>query len=200
MSRIIILALVTVLIGGGVVAFVLFQTSQPNDLPRAAGPRQLGDFLAQEHLAAASASSHDHFDVKTPEALASSTSVWLGRRMDFDDTLFAQGSGLRFIGARQIGVPAQPTGPGSPDGAAAHLLFATDGGAWASAFIQGFRARPDLDMNTAYSLDARNLGDGSPIIVWRPGGQVYYLVSESAEGAAVLRRALNVPEPGRRYR
>jgi hypothetical protein len=188
--RVIMIALVTLLIGGAVVAVVVFQNSRPDNVPTAPGARALGTFFAEEHMAAARSSSHDDFVVRTPEELRGQTSAWIGRQMEFEETLLASDSGLRFIGAREVNIP----GPGR----SAHLLFATDAGVWASVFLQQYLAKPELEMNEAYSLDVRGLG--APVVVWRPGGQIHYLVSEQPEGVATLRRALGIPEPARRYR
>jgi hypothetical protein len=189
--RLLLVGLVTLLVGGVIVGYVLFSQSTPDGLPAAAGSRSLADYLAREHLAAAQ-QGPQQFTVKTPEAFKERTGVWLGRQMEFEESLFGPESGLQFIGARESQVP----GPGN----SVHMLFATEDGTRASVFLQQYRATPVLDRNVGYALAAPALGSGAPpVVVYLPGGQTHYLVSQKAEGVAALRNALEVPEPAKRY-
>jgi hypothetical protein len=190
--RMVIIAVVTLLIGGGIVGVILFKNATPEGLPAAAGHRQLAEYLAQEHLAVARSGSAEQFSARTPEEVPDRSSQWIGRRMEFEDTLFAEDSGLRFIGAREAHIPGT--------GRSAHLLFAAEDGTYASLFLQQYLAQPATTPNVAYSLPASRLGrDAPPVIIWRTGGQVHFLVSQKPEGVAALRRSLGIPEPTQKY-
>jgi hypothetical protein len=190
--RLLLVGLVTLLVGGAIVGFVLFRQATPDGLPTAAGSRALADYLAREHLAAAQQGGAQQFTVQTHESFKEQTGVWLGRQMEYEETLFAPDSGVRFIGASESQVP----GPGR----SVHMLFATADGAWASVFLQQYRATPTLDRGVGYTLPAPALGKGAPpIMVYLPGGQTHYLVSQKPEGVAALRRALELPEPSKKY-
>lgn len=187
--RVLIIAVATLLIGGIVVGVVLFQQSRPEGVVRAAGISQIAAFLADEHMTAARSGSAQSFTVTEPEELPPQMSIWVGQQRSFEETLFAPEHGLRFIGARRSMVP----GP-TPDNSA-HLMFTTEDGAWASVFLGRYYEPPVMQMGQSYSISAPQLGSGAPpIVAHRPGGLVFYLVSEKPEGVAALQRALNVPE------
>jgi hypothetical protein len=190
--RLILIGLVTLLLGGGVVAFVLMQNAQPDGIPAAAGNRALADYLASEHVAATKAGGASQFTVTDPEDFKEKTGVWLGRQMEYEETLFGAESGLRLIGARETQVP----GPGR----SVHMLLSMADGSLASLFLQQYRATPELDRNVGYTLQASALGNvAPPILVYLPGGQTHYIVSEKPECVAAVRKALGMPEPTKKY-
>src|SRR5690606_17211278 len=114
-------------------------------MPTAAGHRDLTGFLLAEHRAAAQTGAGGRYDATTEEEFRARTGVWLGRQMEWAESLFAEGSGVRFIGARESRVP----GPGR----SVHVLVDA-GGQWGSIFLQQYRAMPELERNVAYSLPA----------------------------------------------
>jgi hypothetical protein len=69
-----------------------------------------------------------------------------------------------------------------------------------SLFVMKNWEQPAIGDAEAYVLAGRGLGAGAPpIAIWRRGGLVYALVSNTPEGMAVLRQALGAPEPKKPY-
>ena len=183
-------AILILLTAAGVLTAYLV-ASKPEGLPREAGKGELAAFLSDEHKAAFREGTNfsQKFPVTDSAGLADGLRDWVGNAMTFDH-LFP-GGGVKLLGAGRSAVPGF--------GVSAHLrLEGSASPSQLSLFIKQYRQMPVLDDLTAYSLPGRGLGDGG-ILVWRRGGQIYYLVSNSQAGLGVLRQALGAPEPKKPY-
>jgi hypothetical protein len=101
---------------------------------------------------------------------------------------------MRFLSAGRSAVP------GTGESAHLRLAGAADDSATCSLFIKQYRQLPPLDDMAVYSLAGRGLGDGAPpILIWRRGGLVYHLVSNTEAGLGLLRKGLGAPEPKKPY-
>lgn len=194
MARLVLVGIITLIVGGAIVGFVLFQSSQPDDVPRAAGTRSVGEYLVQEHLAVVQSPSPQAFTVRTPQEFCDNTGVWIGRQMEYQDTLLAPDSGIEMVGGRESSVPG-------PQGArSAHLLVKTSDGKLVSIFLQQYRAQPVTEANVTYSLAPRGLGAGAPpVLIWRSGGQTHFLISQQADALKAVQTVLGIPDPTKKY-
>lgn len=181
-----------------VVTLYVVESSPPKDLPRSAANGELSAYLSDEFKAVSREGTRleQKLPVTDPAQISESLHNWIGQAITVEE-LFP-GGGIRVLGTGPAAVP----GPGK----SVHLKLAVEGdkGGVAkselSLLIQMYRQMPVLDDKGAYTLPGRGLGvDAPPITVWRRGGLVCYLVSNTKSGMAALRQALGASEPNKPY-
>jgi len=187
-------AILILLTAAGVLTTFLL-ASRAGTEPRSAAKGELSAYLSDEHKAAFREGTRleQKFPVTDPAGIAALLQNRIGTAISFEE-LFT-GGGLKLLSAGPSSVPG--------DGQSVHLRLASLPGKPAtevqfSLFIKQYRQLPKLDDMTALTLPGRGLGD-APIVVWRKGGLIYYLVANSADGIAVLRQGLGTPEPKNPY-
>jgi len=176
-----------IVLAGLVVLAVFLVASQPEEGPRSAGKGELAAFLSDEHKAAFREGTRleAKYTITDAAKLGEGLAQWLGTNKPFEE-LFP-GSGVKLLGAGKSAVPGA--------GESAHLRLAAEGtAAEMSLFIKQYRQLPRVDEGM-YTLPGR----GTVIEVWRRGGLLYFLVSNTAEGVAVLRKGMGAPEPIKPY-
>lgn len=187
--------LVLLLIGLVGVGIAYFITSQPKEPPRSAAKGELSAYLSEEFKAIGRDAklSEKKFPVTDAEQVPGSLHNWIGQEITVAE-LFP-GGGVKMLGAGPAAVP----GPGksmqfrlAPEKA--------DVKGELSLFIQQYRQMPVLDDKTSYTLPGRGLGAGAPdITIWRRGGLLCCLVSNTTQGMGLLRQALGAEEPKKPY-
>lgn len=185
------IAAALILLSAGVVAGVYLVASRPGTSERAANKGELSAFLSDEHKAAFREGTklEQKFPVKDPVTLASSMREWVGKSISWEE-LFPGGQ-VKFLGAGKSAVP------GAGSSVQLRISASNENG---SVFIQQYRKKPELEDGGAWKLPGRNLGEGAPpILVWRRGGLVYYLVAENGAAMGLMREGMKAPQPNKQY-
>jgi len=183
--------------GGVAAAYLIVVKKESANLPRPAAKGELSAYLSDEFKAANREGTRleKKFPVTDPAQFAESMQSWVGPKVTWEE--FFPGGGVKMLGAGAAAVP------GPEPAKSAHIQLAPEPdktNLGMSIFIQRYTGFPALDDREAYSLPGRNLGQGAPpITVWRRGGLICYLVSNSKDGIEVLRQALGAPEPKKAY-
>ena len=96
--------------------------------------------------------------------------------------------GYRFGGVGKCGVPGA--------GASVHLMYSpldwVEGGASVSLFVQAFTSSRDIADGARRLLECRGKGR-APILMWRSGDLIYYVVSPSATARDTVGAAMGAP-------
>ncbi len=186
-GRIVGWVVVVVVVAAG--AYFLKGQIQKSSQPEATRTNgQLATYLAGEHrrVAEDAAYASGVFTTTAFEDVMTASKDWLGKDIDYAPLASA---GFEFKGGGRASVPGE--------GASAHTRVDT-GGQRVSIFLQNYDIRDrELEAGKAYTLAAEDtLGAGTPpIVVWRKGGVVYFIVAEQAEAMSATRSALGIPEP-----
>lgn len=196
-GRVIGYAAVGVLLVGGALGYWMYYQNQIEAETRsivgdATTPLQVARFVQDAHRDCSSDEAHRRAILTVTDAAAVSDACrsWIGRAFSIENCL---ASGLEFVGAGESTVP--------PESArSAHLHFRTpesDGEPrYVSLFIQVYRPNgTELPLQDGVVYTLKSAGGDVPMIAWRTGGLVHYLVSESPEQAGRMREAMKVAEP-----
>ncbi len=155
---------------------------------------QLSSFVTGEHDRCFTPKGEiiSKFTIADAADIQAASLDWLGEDQDLDDLGVGEmiaNANLTFLGAGRCAVPGQ--------GSSGHLIFESqsDPGRTISLFVQRYKADPVLDESVLYSLKAETWPEASaPIVFWRRGEVVYYLICPIQETGARVRVALNAPK------
>jgi hypothetical protein len=186
----------------------------------------VADKPAASELAATLVAAHgkawsepdDAFPVKKVDDIDAANRDFFGQDTPMTEV---NGSGLVFKGARELvgseKIPGPPPIPGEEMPASlgprsAVFRFETDGskgqaaGVRCTVCLQKYMLprRDDgtdpLALKTSYTLKADGLEGGAPpILVYRQGGLVFYLISDKPGGYDLFKQAFGIPEPQESY-
>lgn len=155
---------------------------------------QLSSFVVAEHERCFTPKGEVNSKFKVADAgdIQAASLGWLGKDQDLGDLGVGEliaNTNLDFLGAGRCAVPGQ--------GGSGHLIFEAqdDPGRTISLFVHRYKSDPVLDESILYSLKAEAWPDASaPIVFWRRGEVVYYLICPIQETGAEVRMAMNAPE------
>ncbi len=187
-KKLYLIVLVIGLVGVGAAYFI---ASQPTAQPRTAAKGELSAYFSDEFKAVNKDKEtlDKKLTVSEAEKVPEGLHNWIGQELTMEEMF--PGGGVKLVAAGAAAVP----GPGK----SAHFKVGSDKGQM-SLFIMKNWESPKIGDADAYTLASRGLGaEAPPITIWRRGGLVYALVSNTPEGMGVLRQALGAPEPKKAY-
>ena len=179
------------LIAVGAIIYYFNTQKPPEEVGDEATAGQIAGYISGQHPAGPAPETTDF------AGLSEYFKDWVGQELQLPSF---EGSGLAFKGAAESEVPGQR------HRRSAHLRFETDGtkgaaGERVSLFLHGYSGFPEIPEGQSMRLRAdKALGEGAPpIVVWRKGGILYFIASESLAARDLARQALSIPEPTRDY-
>lgn len=188
---------------GGLGYFIWVKKQPPVSQNKPVG-KEVAAYLAREHMQAWDPSMDAVFTVKNVEDIHAAGVRWFGQDITFEELA---GSGVAFMGAGEAAVPGPPD-ENLKRGQSAHFRLETDGtkgakGVRVSLFLQKYTLPPNDDntevlaKRTSYTLkpDAALGANAPPILVYRAGGLVYFLVTETPGGYDLVKQAFGMPDP-----
>ncbi len=182
----------------GALGLYIYKKKQPVVIDNKPAPRLLAAYLAEQHREAWAAGDASTFQAKTQADIYEWNKTWFGQDTDFAEL---NGSGVVFKGAQEVRIPGPPTAR------SAVFRLETDGtvgtaGVRTTLFLQKYLLEPDdegnhpLKIKTSYTLkNDPSLSGAPPIFVYRQGGLIFYLLTETPGGYDLVKKAFGMPEP-----
>lgn len=208
-ARLIFWLLALVVIGG--LGWFVFQKFQGPTVPIKPTARALSGALVAAHRKAWS-EPDENFTVKEVAAIDAANRVFFGQDTPMTEI---NGSGLAFKGARELlgneKIPGPPPVPGgdievSLGPRSAVFRFVSDGtkgaaGVRCTVCLQKYMLamddnnRPAMEVRTSYTLKGDGLEGGAPpILIYRQGGIVFYLIADQPGGYDLFKSAFSIPD------